>query len=209
MQYVILALVVAGAVLAAGSLRSGGALRGGHRHVPKSMTARYMKGLTRDDVEALLERVGSSEEPEPVMGAMCYEPIAVPDVVQHVCPACGDTTLFGGDWELAWLERELPEARRLVAAMDELTDASFVLDESGLCSSCGGDSADRGIDLLVTWEDGAEHRSDVTVSELRMLAGLIDGELYYVTDNDAHMPLRSELQRLAGLLGLDGDPAGE
>lgn len=158
--------------------------------------------LDEKELMAIIDRVRVAEEPEPVMGAMCYEPIAMPQVAEYVCPACGEKTTYHGS-VARLIEFDLPEARRLMGEITTVSNLELELDESQFCAACGSeaDSLPEMV-LRVRYEDGSEHASEVSVTDLRMLRGLLRGQLYYLTFNDAQRPLKPHLPHLRQLLGL-------
>lgn len=154
---------------------------------------------------AMLDRIRVAEEPEPVMGAMCYEPVAMPQVAEYVCPVCGEKTAYHGS-AAQLVEFDLPEARRVMAEMAEVAGLELQLDERDFCAACAPDSDEVPEMLLrVRYEDGTEQVSAVSVTDLRMLRGFLDGRLYYLTFNDAQRPLKPHIPRLRELLGLPAE----
>lgn len=165
-------------------------------------SASKIGSMGREDVERLLDRIESAPEPESVFGAMCYEPVAIPSVVEYVCPLCGTKTVYAGYGE-SGLVLSLPEMRMLFDTLASLTRLEMALDETSLCSACRADSIEEpGFVLRVTWDDGSEHSSRVTADDLRMLVGLFSGDVSYRTSNDGSEPLRPSAGRLREILGL-------
>lgn len=157
------------------------------------------------ELAAMLARVEAVEEPEPVMGAMCYEPVAMPQVAEYVCPVCGEKTVYDGS-QARLVEYELPEARRIMSEMTEVTDLDLALDESPFCAACVPETDSLpGMILRVRYDGGSEVSNVVTVTDLRMLRGFLRGRLYYLTFNDAQRPLKPHVPRLRELLGLPGE----
>lgn len=158
--------------------------------------------MGRAEVEKLLDRIEIVPEPEAVVGAMCYEPVALPPVVEYVCPVCGTKTDYN-DYGESWRVLSVTEARMLFDTLTSLTRLQISLDETVFCSECRADSsAEPDLVLHVTWDDGSEHSSPVTTEDLRMLIGLFSGDVSYRTSNDGSAPLGPSAVRLREILGL-------
>ncbi|MBD3276660.1 MAG: hypothetical protein GF388_00015 [Candidatus Aegiribacteria sp.] len=164
-----------------------------------------LQSLSMEEIDFLLARLEREDPPEPVMGAMCYEAMAYPDVAEYVCPVCGEKTVYSS-MNTAFIEWELPGCRRLADSIDSLTDFHVYLDESQFCQVCS-DSVIEGPEiLLVISADGDDETvNDVSITDLRMLESFLQGNLYYTTFNDGHQPLQEYAPRLRELLGLDGE----
>jgi len=169
------------------------------------VTSARIGSLSQQEVEKLLARIEKTEEPDYVMGAMCYEPVAQPDVAEYVCPACGEKTIYSDG--LTWtVQYDIPEARMLFQQLIQATRLRMELDESSFCRFCTPDLGGLpGLLLTIEWEDGTRTTSAVTNEDLRMLIGLFEGELSYTTANDASIPLGQSIERLRELLGLNGE----
>jgi hypothetical protein len=162
-----------------------------------------IKTMAKREITRLLERIAREEEPEFVMGAMCYAAIAIPSSAEYVCPVCGQKTLYadGDTWNIMW---GITEARTLLDAVRESSGLDAALDETSYCSACRADSAvEPSLELVITWEDGSVHRSPVTVEDIRYMAGVVSGQLYYLTSNDSQSPLKPHLERLEQLFGVE------
>lgn len=170
----------------------------------RTVTAASLKSMSVREVTHLLEAVAKEPEPEYVMGAMCYAAMPIPEIAEYVCPVCGEKTVYGagGTPYILW---QIDTARSLVAEMQATGTLDLVLDESRFCSFCSPDSVMPELRLVVTYEDGTTVTPSVSVEDLRMLAGLLTGQLYYETSNDSQSPLRPNLERLGGLLGIEID----
>jgi hypothetical protein len=194
---VAIALVIAASAFGISTIRarSASAARPGGR-----LSSARLKSMSEREVEKLLAAVERSPEPEPTMGAMCYDMAGPPSTCEYVCPACGEKTVYSDDntWLLSY---ELPTIRLLIeqAAASGL---DMALDESRFCSSCTPGEVDPGLLLEIEYEDGREIVSEISEFDARLLAGLLSGELSYVTENDGSEPLRPELGRLRELLGV-------
>lgn len=181
------------AALAAASTVSGASAR-----EPGPVTADSLQRLSRQDVHDLLSRLEMEEPPEPVPGAMCYRVAGPPSVAEYTCPVCGEKTVYT-DELTGFIENRLESARRLAAAVDSATAFSVTLDETAFCSNCSRDSSGNP-GLFIVVEDTL--RSPVSETDLRMLYGFVQGNLYWSTDTDDRLPLKDHVHRLAELLGL-------
>lgn len=177
------------------------------------ITAGKAGSMDRDEIYRMLARVEKMDEPELVMGAMCYEPVAMPAVAEYVCPVCGGKTVYGTSDDAFYTISGLFETRALFTQLDSVSTLDMLLDESSLCSACrSGSTADPALVLSVTWDDGRTHSSPVTAEDLRMLLGFMSGRLDYESLNDGTYPLKQNLDRIREILGLDeagGDPCSD
>ncbi len=168
------------------------------------ITAGKAGSMDRDAIYRMLSRVEKMEEPELVMGAMCYEPVAMPAVAEYLCPVCGEKTVYDTSDDAFYTITGLFETRALFAVLDSVSTLDMALDESSLCSACRSDSTtEPALVLRVTWDDGRTHSSPVTAEDLRMLTGFMSGRLDYVSVNDGTFPLRQNLDRIREILGMD------
>jgi hypothetical protein len=158
--------------------------------------------MSRDEIVKMLDRVEASAEPEQVMGAMCYEPMALPDVMEYICPVCGQKTVYSD--ETTWMMYEIEASRQVFDQIRDVSRLDLALDETSFCSFCRPGETDHRIELLVTWDDGSASTSRVGTEDLRMLLGFLEGRLSYVTANDAEIPIRPSLERIEELLGVEG-----
>ncbi len=167
----------------------------------KGVTARRMKSMSTGDILRMLERIEREKEPAFVMGAMCYSAVCPPETAEYVCPVCGEKTLYESEdvWEVSW---GLTEARNIFATMTALSDLEMTLDETGYCAHCRGPEGTPRLVLEISYEDGASASTIVTPDDLRLMAGVLSGELYYLTSNDSQTPLRPSLERLHELFGV-------
>lgn len=163
-----------------------------------------LKSMSVEDVEKLLARVERSPEPDPTMGAMCYDMAGPPDVAEYVCPVCGEKTVYSDEhtWFLGF---ELPTVRLLIEEAASASGLEMTLDESQFCSFCSPGEDDPGLVLSIEYADGGKAVSEIGELDARLLSGLLSGELSYVTGNDGTEPLRPETGRLREILGLPVD----
>ena len=189
-------------VLAVGTLA--GVSRLNHRKQPGGAGTGTLSvvSLSMDEINFLLARLEKEEAPESVFGAMCYAPMAIPDSAEYICPVCGEKTIYSGGMS-AYLQHELGAARRLAESIDSLTDFNVTLDESAFCDFCSEYGVGSAVLVLrVTNENGEETENSVSVDDLRMLDSFLRGNLFWVTSNDGHEPLRDHAERMAELLGI-------
>lgn len=170
----------------------------------RTVTAASLKSMSVREVAHLLEAVAKEPEPEYVMGAMCYAAMPIPEIAEYVCPVCGEKTVYGagGTPYILW---QIDTARSLVEGIRLTGTLDVSLDETSFCSACAPDSVEPRLRLTVTFEDGTVVNPEVDVEDIRMLAGLLTGRLYYETSNDSQSPLRPNLERLGSLLGIEID----
>src|SRR5512137_2277649 len=134
MQIALVALALVLALSAFGASR----LRARSTSVGSSggrLLSERLKSMSVREVEKLLARVERSPEPDPTMGAMCYDMAGPPSVAEYVCPVCGEKTVYSDDntWFLSY---ELPTARLLLEQAASASGLDVALDESQFCSSC-------------------------------------------------------------------------
>jgi hypothetical protein len=135
---------------------------------------------------------------------MCYEAMAYPAVAEYVCPVCGEKTVYD-DGNTGFIEWELQGARRLAESIDQLTAFDVILDETVFCGFCTPDLEGEPYLMLRVRSDSVETVNRVGLTDLRMLASFLEGRLYYLTSNDAQMPLQEHADRLRELLGMPED----
>lgn len=169
---------------------------------PVGTGIRSLESLSMEQINTLLARLEQEEPPEPVFGAMCYGPVAIPDSAEYICPDCGEKTIYNGNMS-SFFQWELETARRLAEYIDASTDFSVQLDETLYCDYCSPEQGeDPSMLLRVMDESGVETVNRVTVTDLRMLDSFLQGRLYWVTDNDGQQPLKDHAERMALLLGM-------
>lgn len=206
MWYILAALLI---LIVSGLLGYRGRTPGGRVKEP-AVVSRVLdsvdfQSLSMEEVDFLLARLESEDPPEPVMGAMCYEAMAYPDVAEYVCPVCGEKTIYRS-MNTAFIEWELPGCRRLADSLDSLTEFHVYLDESQFCQVCSDSVFEEPKILLVVSADGEmETVNSVSITDLRMLESFLQGNLYYTTFNEGQQPLQQYAPRLRALLGLDSE----
>ncbi len=164
-----------------------------------------IKSLTMDQINILLARLEIEEPPEPVRGAMCYEAMAYPLVAEYICPVCGEKTIYN-DSQTGFIEWELQGCRRIVESLNEYTEFDISLDETLFCDFCS-DSSDEEPTLLlrVALTDTTETVNSISIHDLRILDSFLQGNLYYLTFNEAQFPLQDCSDRIRQLLGASAD----
>lgn len=189
-------------LLLAFSLAGAAGLKNGNNRWNRAMSISRIKSMSRGEMTRMLERISRADEPEFVMGAMCYGVMAMPDVAEYVCPVCGGKTVYGPDQatNVLW---GISTARTLVESISSHSDLEILFDESSFCDFCGPEESPPELVITVTYDDGTSHSSAVSVEELRMLAGVVSGDLTYSTSNDSQSPLKPNLDRLCSILGIE------
>ncbi len=170
-----------------------------HQKSPLKVLRLFQGG--RERVRFLLERIEREDAPDFVMGAMCYSPVALPDRVEYVCPVCGERTFFS-QYEGSFVQWELPAMRRMVSEMEDNGFFDLSLEET-FCSHCAAGDSTGEVRLLVIYAEGDTVRTPVCLNDLQMINGLVRGELSYTQSNDAQSPLKSSLDRLRTILGVE------
>lgn len=199
---VLVVLVAAGGYAGLVRMRKGNEPSRGWTTVPSPGS------LSDMELELLLARLENEPAPEPVMGAMCYSPMAIPDSAEYLCPVCGEKTVYHGGL-YPFLQWELDLSRRLASSIDAATEMTVQLDETMFCPFCSGqEGMDPHLVLRVTRNNGEVLENAVTVTDLRMLESFIAGNLHWTTSNEGQQPLRDHAERLAVLLGIS-EPHGE
>ncbi len=156
---------------------------------------------SRGRLRMMLSRIEREPAPDQIMGAMCYEPAALPDRADYVCPACGGRTLYGYP-EGYFILESLPSMRRIIAEMAGNGFFNASLEET-FCGFCHPEGGAGGVTLVIAYPEGDTVRTAVTLNDVMILEGFISGELSYTEFNDARLPLRGRTDRLRTLLGLE------
>ncbi|MFO7627703.1 MAG: hypothetical protein R6V62_10615 [Candidatus Fermentibacteraceae bacterium] len=155
----------------------------------------------RSRLRLMLFRIEREPAPDQIMGAMCYEPAAVPNRADYVCPVCGERTLYGYP-EGYFILESIPPMRRIIEEMEGNDFFSATLGET-YCSVCHPGNEVRGVTLVIAYPEGDTVRTAVTLHDLRILEGFISGGLSYTDYFDALLPLRGNTDRLRTLLGIE------
>ena len=121
---VLVALSAAGIALGAGHARE--------QKAPLNVIRLMESGRAR--LRLMLSRIEREPAPEQIMGAMCYEPVALPSRADYVCPVCGGRTLYGYPEGYFVLE-SIPPMRRIIEEMDGNGFFCATLEET-YCSIC-------------------------------------------------------------------------
>lgn len=189
---VLVVLSAAGIALGAGHARE--------QKGPLSIARLWESGRTR--LRLMLSRIEREPAPDQIMGAMCYEPVAVPNRADYICPVCGERTLYGYP-EGYFILESIPPMRRMIEEMADNGFFSASLEET-YCSVCHTGNAARGVTLVIAYPEGDTVRTpDATLHDIMIIRGLISGELSYRDSYDAMLPLRGNTDRLRTLLGIE------
>jgi hypothetical protein len=199
MQFLVAGLILLLAASTVVTLRA----RTDPRRAPSDRyTMDRLKSMSRQEVQRLLERVQKADEPEATFGAMCYEAVALPETAEYICPVCGQKTTYTSD-NAATILYELPATRRLFDELVASTELDMVLDETQFCSFCSEADGDSRLVLRVTYDNGMVVSSEVGEMDMRLLTGLLTGQLTFSTFNEGTEPLKPSLERLGELLGVE------
>ncbi len=168
------------------------------------LDAANIASLSALQVNLLLARLENEEPPEQVMGAMCYEMMAAPEVSEYICPVCGEKTIYNYS-QTSFIEWELEGCRRMAESINASTDFEIVLDEALFCDFCSPDAGEEepGLLLRVISEDGTEVVNRINVTDLMKIESFLKGQLYYTSSNDGEIPLQDSAPRLRLLLGFE------
>jgi len=188
---VLVALSAAGVALGVGHHRE--------QKGPLNIIRILESGRTR--LRLMLSRIEREPAPDQIMGAMCYEPMAVPNRADYVCPVCGERTLYGYP-EGYFILESIPPMRRIIEEMEGNDFFSATLEET-YCGVCHPGDSLRGVTLVIAYPEGDTVRTTATLHDLRILQGFISGELSYTDSYDALLPLRGNTDRLRTLLGIE------
>lgn len=206
MWYIAGAFLLLAAAGALGLGRSGSVTVRGFPVLDRILDRADLGALSMEQVNALLARLELREPPEPVMGAMCYEAMAYPAVAEYICPVCGEKTIYE-DTRTGFIEWELPGCRRMAQSINGLTEFEIILDETMFCRFCSEETEENPRLLLrVASGDSGETVNHISIPDLRMLESFLQGNLYYLTANDAQIPLREHSDRIRELLGVPVAP---
>jgi len=163
------------------------------------------KRLSIEEINLLLARLESEEPPEVINGAMCYRVAGPPSVAEYTCPLCGEKTIYQ-DHRTELIEYQLETARRLAESVDSFTEFDVLLDESLFCSFCSqGSTDDARLVLRIISSDGEEVSNIVSLTDLRILISFLRGELCWLNEYDARIPLKDQSDRIRRLLGLPAE----
>ncbi|MFH0896116.1 MAG: hypothetical protein V2A54_16915 [Bacteroidota bacterium] len=161
------------------------------------------KKLTREEIKNRLEELSKAPKKKELSpGAMCYEPMMMPDKADYVCPACLAKTIHTSD-NAQMVQFELPGMRQYVK---EIKGLDIKLDETSFCKKC---SADKKTDeakacLIVTYADGGIPYKICNISkdDCCLLKEFSEGSLVHRYGNDAETPIQDHMARLEKLLGV-------
>lgn len=169
---------------------------------PLPASADSLKKLSLEEINILLARLQREEPPEVIHGAMCYRVAGPPSVAEYTCPECGEKTIYDNH-QTAFVEFQLNTARRLAESINSSTEFQVILDETRFCAFCSGDTAEEArLELRVLTPEGEEVLNAVNLTDLRMLDSFLKGNLYWLNETDARMPLKDHIGRMRMLLGL-------
>lgn len=183
--------------------------------------------LSRKEVKDLLYTIArkpipkiTPTEPNPKPGpseSPNFEVIVDPGSpmsVNYFCPACEKLTVYGRPDVITIPEIplrnlndlsgviEIDPCRQIVQTIGKL---DIMLDESEFCRCSGSYSKSPTLRLTVIyWDRKRPHKaSAITLSELKMIKAVTEGQLTYVDADNVERPLRKEMIRLKELLSWD------
>jgi predicted RNA-binding Zn-ribbon protein involved in translation (DUF1610 family) len=169
---------------------------GGESVTPESSTSDQ-----RADMAQRLEQLAATDPPQglPTIGAMCYEPTALPASAEYVCPECGARTQYGVDEALV-VKEELPACRREVK---EIPVLRVRLDETTFCRKCSPKAKDPKLALLIRYRGQSEplRVEGVGWDDLKLLREFLEGSDRHKGERDAETALVDHVGRLRVLLG--------
>lgn len=171
-------------------------------------------GAGRHELRERLRTLAETPPPSKLaMGAMCYEPMAVPGRAEYVCPKCAKRTLYAvseghddpdarpADSSTVWLLEEVAEARQRAK---EIRGIDLRLDESEFCKACSPAAKEPRLSIVVHHPGAAApHRfRGVNADDLRLIGEFMAGKTVHRLGNDAERPMKDYLMRLQKLLGV-------
>jgi hypothetical protein len=166
------------------------------------------QGLSRQQIAEKLRMLSTTEPKHPLgSGAMCYQPRALPESTDYVCPKCHARTHYANDSQLAsFIVAGLPAARK---AQGRISGLDVRLDESEFCEKCRAKiSSSPQLILVVTFPDGTSQRTrGVQADDLDLVLDLLAGEVVHRGSSDEESALKDHLPRLRELLGMEEKPA--
>lgn len=181
--------------------RSGGA----PNSLQAAVTVKKIKSLSRPQLVALLNRLKTTQPPEPRIGALCYETVTIYERVEYICPHCGEKTLYPRSPEAAQL-LNVEELEREFGIFRKESPLKMEIEENGYCKHCDSGSKPRGVTLIVTYEDGSIHRCfPFTKTDLNLLKALLTGKLLWDAGDENQFLLSEQIPRLQELLGVKLD----
>lgn len=195
-------LVLTALLLAVSSAIGASGLAARARGTRQKSPVERFKTMSREEVLKLLERLETSAQPPPLMGAMCYDQAAPPRVAEYTCPVCGEKTVYSDEGAF-FLQSTVSASRSLYAELEEASPLDMSIDESSYCSACRPDSGTPAFVLTVTWDDGTSSSSAVSPDDLRVLAAFFEGRLSWTGSCDEETPLAPMTGRIREILGLD------
>lgn len=196
-----LLLIVAALGLCSWAFASAARTTDGGTNVATMVTARQVKGLNRAQLKSLLQRIATTPEPQPVMGAMCYKPAMPPKVAEYICPACGEKTVFT-EKEARFIHWELTRCRNLLQEIRPSSADALALDETACCRKCRPATSTPSLTLVVHFDDGTTRRiTPISAEQLRLLRDFLAGRLAVKGATDGEVPLKAHLPELENLLG--------
>jgi hypothetical protein len=195
-------LVLTAVLLAVTSAIGAAGLAARARGIRQKNPVERFKTMSRDEVLRMLDRLETSAQPPPLMGAMCYDQAAPPRVAEYTCPVCGEKTVYS-DESAFYLEQTVTASRSLFAELGEASSLDMTMDESSYCSACRPDAGTQAIVLTVGWDDGTSSSSPVTPDDLRILLAFFEGRLSWTGSCDEEMPLAPMAGRIRSILGLE------
>jgi hypothetical protein len=159
--------------------------------------------LTRADLDAKLKALAANPSPAKLSpGAMCYESIAPPNRLEHVCPQCGEKTLYPTGTPTYGIVSALGHCRRLVQEL-RTRGLDVKLDEQPLCRRCQPDAKTPGVSLILRFEGEPNPQTvpNITPNDLQLLLELVTGKAVHDGGAGGESALKDHLPRLRELLG--------
>ena len=101
----------------------------GHGVRGKRVTVQKIGKLSQTRINEMLEKLETTQAPEPRMGAMCYDMAGPPNRVEYVCPVCGEKTLYT-EQKAFLIGAELESCRRLNKTLSKLAKDAMSEEEA-------------------------------------------------------------------------------
>ncbi|MFH0887083.1 MAG: hypothetical protein V1843_02825 [bacterium] len=156
--------------------------------------------LSKRILETQLVELSKKPVPEKLgIGAMCYEPVMLPQRVEYTCPKDGSKTFYTDD--TAFVNWDIPAMRRLIK---KINNPSIMLDESQFCKKESPNVTSPKMGLVVKL-DGVKKPHitwGVTENDLKLIDEFLSGSNKHAYGNGAETPLKDDMKRIKELLGI-------
>jgi hypothetical protein len=173
----------------------------GRKNSDTAISTRDVVQMSTDQINDKLNSLPPKKNRNAKMEAMCYSMPPPQTVIDYICPACHEKTLYYKSVYDISLE-DLNSCRQIVMTIKKSEGYSVTLDELSFCSHCSPNAIENKLKLIVTSDDGSKHiTSPVSLHDLTILKSFIDGNLTYNSSDGNATSLKAQIPRLQQLLG--------